>query len=179
MNQQQRHDPAETVRSPRSQHKSVLQNQQGPQEKFFAVLLSTKWRSAKIQYQIPTKCCKFIYASSLCPPITVPSSLSIESYLYSPQMSLILPWVLPKQNTMWVCLNKTLSLVCVTWHNQKLPLQMLDGHRKFTDQSGASPKWRRVIPATNSIDGGVDVQGPWSPDNSIMSLRWWSWNFWL
>ena len=51
-------------------------------------------------------CCKASYAST--------SSLSVESYLYSLQRSHVLPWVLPQQDTMWVC---------IMWHKQKLPLK--------------------------------------------------------
>ena len=47
----------------------------------------------------PKKHCKARYAS--------PPSLTVESYLYSLQISSVLPRVLPQQNTMWVCLSKT------------------------------------------------------------------------
>lgn len=75
--------------------------------------LSVKWRSAisydwwrswKVsQDSRPTKHCKTSYANL---PL-----LSTEYYLYSLQISYVLPRVLPQQNTMWVC---------ITWHIQKL-----------------------------------------------------------
>lgn len=40
-------------------------------------------------------------------------SLSVEFYLYSLQTSYVLPWILPQQSTMWVC---------ITWYTQKLSI---------------------------------------------------------
>ena len=95
-NQHWQYDPAETARPPPNQHESMR-----------ATRSATLNKVKIIEDVRPPKSCTASYAS--------PLSLSVESYLYSFQTSHVLPGVLPQQNTMWVC---------ITWHNQKLPLHI-------------------------------------------------------
>lgn len=73
------------------------QDQLEHQEMFCAMPLLTKQRSAKTSDQWSI--------AELAP------SLSLELYSYSLQIPCVFSWVLPQQNTMWVC---------ITWHIQKL-----------------------------------------------------------
>lgn len=108
MNEQWWHNVAETSSPLPNWHESGSnQDQLGHQEEFSAVPLSTNLRSAKMK-----KCCEASYVSIL--------SLSIESYLHSPQTPRVLLWVSPQQNRAWV---SPATWVCIIWPDQKLPLQ--------------------------------------------------------
>jgi hypothetical protein len=99
------HDPAETARLPLNRHK-------------WSEVTGTSWKARRssllclsVKQRLKNK--KGLHSSP---------SLLVESYLYSFQTSCALPSVLSQQTIMSLTQQNTIW-VCITWHNQKLPLQ--------------------------------------------------------
>ena len=119
-NQQQWHNPAETSRPPTNWHKSVGATRVSRDSRSSLLCLPQGSEDQGRQRQ-ETKMGDQGSVAKLAMP--APSSLSVESYLYSLQIS----WFLPQQNTTRVCLSQQNSMgVCFSWHIQKLPFHSVN-----------------------------------------------------
>lgn len=96
INQQQWHGVAETTRPLPNPHESEWPGAAGMPECLWCASLK-EVKISEEEGRRATKRCRTSYSSLL--------SLLVESWLHSLQTSLVLPWVLPQQNTKWICIT--------------------------------------------------------------------------